>query len=250
MNAQDKELITAVATSVMGWPALDKPIEHGDTGDVVFFWDERNKPIRAAPYATTQPYREHGGSDYGHNWYKWNPLIDPAAFMDVVNKLTKDGGNVVTLTMTGDETLCTICHPYPDMPLVTTETSATPGRAVCKAAVQFLKDAGDYTPEKLDAGFCQHGDDPDTCAWCKAKPQDEALGRMRLLAQGISQAYRWVTTDKGGNVYAWTSRPQIEPPQWTWYAAWDVKAIYLGDIPNVPSVVSYRDLIIEINTGE
>jgi len=249
MNAQDKELIISVARDVMGWPALDKPVEHSDAEGTVFFWHEQQtgvKPMKATTYEVSEELLEHGMSKYAYIWHEWNPLEDPDAFMEIVNKLTEAGGNIVTLSF-ADNTACTIEHPFKDMPLKVRYTAATPGRAVCMTALMFLEAAANYTPEKVDAGFCQHGDDPDTCEWCKAKPQDETLARMRQLAQGINPAYKWVTTDIGGNVYAWTSQPQFTLPPRIWTAAWDVKSAFLGNIPDVPSVVSYRDLILEIN---
>lgn len=128
MNDNDKELISKIATDVMGWPKAEiddnYPVAYSDEGgDVKVRW-----PV-------AQENRD-GGWDSVIWWRTWNPLEDPADWCAVINKLGTNGLHVI---LNFKRTLCSI----------STEEGAvlgrciadTIGKAICTAALEAVEEA-------------------------------------------------------------------------------------------------------------
>lgn len=135
MNAQEKELIKTIASSVMGWIVTENYIEHTDTADTYLFFDEDKRlglrPITGTVYPHNETLLQHGASAYGITWKVWNPLADPIAYTEVINKLVHEGWHIDLCI--GPGTITSTVYSLEEIASITYD-APTIGEAICGAA--------------------------------------------------------------------------------------------------------------------
>lgn len=132
MNQQQ---LSNIASKIMGWKVVDKPIENSDTNETYFFFTETGTPICAEPYRHNSAFIINGGAEYGLTWHTWNPLANPVAWYQVMDALRKIGYNV-DLYGTNMGWGC-IIHTD-NWSFYQNITAAYPGEAICACTMRLV----------------------------------------------------------------------------------------------------------------
>lgn len=130
---KDQEIVMAVATTVMEWKRIDP--EGDDLTD-----EEKNcqTPLVMIADGNIEKgiiERRRNNSIRKINWTIWNPLADPSSWYEVLQKLAAHEC-FIKLNIDADGVTCKISSPINEMEY----ESATPGKAVCMAALLLMKD--------------------------------------------------------------------------------------------------------------
>lgn len=230
MNTIDKDLVKAIAVSVMGWPAIEDP-DAPTAHDGPAIYEHKGRLLKGETYKS--PYDE-SNTPYRYTWSLWNPLVNPAHYAEIMDRLLAQGHRTI-LESNPDGHLFRIIHGQHASTYAMFHSRDLRGRAICLASLMFYEDC----LRKFDAAG-QLKKKETVIAEVKATLKT-MLDKAKLPA-----AYHYVTVDDTGDCYAWPERPAAGDHVWQSNRE-DEHCIGMISLPDG---IDWSELIFDMDEGQ